>query len=41
MWIVVEGYKDTGRNLNGWSIDKGQCIVVGEALLLLKLTGFI
>ena len=29
-WIEFEKYKDTGINLNGWLIDKGQWIVVRE-----------
>ena len=33
MWIWFEGYKDTGRKLNGWLINKGQWIFVREALL--------
>ena len=36
MWTGFEGYMDTWRKLNGWLIDKGQWIVVREALLLLK-----
>ena len=40
MWIWFEGYKYKGINLNGWLIDKGQWIVVREALLHLNLTGF-
>ena len=39
-WIGFEGYKDTGRKLNGWLIDMVQWIVVREDLLLFKLTGF-
>ena len=39
-WIGFEGYKDTGRKLNGLLIYKGQWIFVIEAILLLKLTGF-
>ena len=39
-WIEFEGYKDTGRKINGWLIDKDQWIVVREALLNIKLTGF-
>ena len=34
MWIGFEGYKDTGRKLNFWLIDKGQWVVVREALRL-------
>ena len=40
MWIGFEVYKDTGIKLNGWLIDKGQWIVVREALLLIKSNGF-
>ena len=40
IWIGFERYKDTGRKMNGWLIDKGQWIVVREDLLLLKSTGF-
>ena len=36
---MFEGYKDTVRKLNGWLIDKGQWIVMMEALILFKLTG--
>ena len=39
-WIGFEEYKDTVRKLNGWLIDKGKWIVVGGALLPIKLTGF-
>ena len=39
-WIGIEVYKDTGRKLNGMLIDKGPCIVVIEALLLINSTGF-
>ena len=39
-WIGFEGYRDTGRKMNGWLIDNGQWIVVREASLLLKSTGF-
>ena len=38
--IDFEGYKDTLKKLNVWSIDKGQWIVVRETLLNLKLDGF-
>ena len=27
-WIEFEGYKDTGRKINGWLIDKGQWIIM-------------
>ena len=40
-WVGFEGYNETERKLNVWLIDKGQWIVVREALLLLKSTGFI
>ena len=40
MWIGFARYRDTGRKLNGWLIDKGQWIVVREALLHLNSTGF-
>ena len=40
-WIGIEGYKDTGRKLNGRLIDKGQWVVVREALLFINSTGFI
>ena len=40
-WIDLEGYKDTGIKPNGWLIDKGQWIVVRDALIYLKSTGFI
>ena len=35
-WIEFEGYKDAGRKLDGWSIDKVPWIVVREDLLHLK-----
>ena len=41
MWTEFEGYKDTGRKMNGGLIDKGQWIVLREALLHLKSTVFI
>ena len=40
-WIGFERYKDTGRRMNGWVIDKSQWIVVRETLLHLNVTGFI
>ena len=39
-WIEFEGYKDTVIKLNGWFIDKGEWIVVREALLHHNSTGF-
>ena len=39
-WTEFEVYKDTGRKLNGWLIDKVKWIFVREALLHLKSTGF-
>ena len=41
MWIGFEGYKETGRKLNGWLIYKGQWIAVREDLLILKSTDFV
>ena len=37
-WNEFEGYKDTGRKLNGGLIDKGHWIVAREALFHIKLT---
>ena len=41
MWTEFEGYKGTGRKLNGWLINKGQRIFAREDLIHLKSTGFI
>ena len=39
-WIGFELYNDTERKLKNCSMDKGQCIVLIEALLHLKPFGF-
>ena len=40
MWIGFEGYKDTGKKMTGWLINKGQWVFVIDYLLIINLTGF-